>query len=218
MTALIRYVLSMLVRGQGYIAPIVLYGSAIVVLTTNDRGSLPETYSACALTLFVCQLWLTAAMVNTEDREQRAMTAVAAGGAHRVLIANVLAAALICLGLTAIGLAYPIVAGEHVVTAAGVAVGALAQLACGAAGIAGGLLCSRLVIRRAGHAVFVGLGIIGVMILVKGVPPVGPVMMVLDRAQPPSTMLGPVAAYAGIAVAMLGAAAAAAHLVARTQD
>jgi len=36
MTALVRYTLGMLGRGQAYLPPVLLWASAVVVLTTND--------------------------------------------------------------------------------------------------------------------------------------------------------------------------------------
>jgi hypothetical protein len=214
-TALVRYVLSLLVRGQGYLAPVLLFVTALIVLTTNDQGALASTYSACALTQFVCMTWLTAALVNTEDPYQRAMTVVAAGGSRRVLVANVLAAALMCVMLTVVGLVYPVVAGDHEVTAAALATGVVAQLTSGGTGIAAGLLCSRLVIRRTGYAVLVGLGLIGVLVVVQAVPPVGPVMRLLTSDRPPERMLAPLAGYAAIAAALLLASTAATHALAR---
>jgi hypothetical protein len=217
-TALVRYSLSMLVRSQGYIAPFVLFCAAIVVLTTNDLGPLTNTYSACAMTLFICMLWFTIALINTEDRSQRSMTVIAAGGQRRVLVANVFAAGVICLGLTAVGLVYPILAGTHTVTAPDLVVGGLAQIACGMAGIAAGLLCSRIVIPKAGYAVFASLGAVGVMLLVRPVPPVSPIMAVLAGSGPAGGMLVPVAGLTAVALAMLVASVVAAELVVRNQE
>jgi hypothetical protein len=218
MTALVRYGLSMLVRGQSYIAPIVLYASAIVVLTTNDQGPLPQVYSACVMTVFICMVWLTVALINTEEPAQRAMTSVAARGEHRVLAANVLAAVVVCLLLTAIGTGYPIYSGEHTVTATELLVGVLAQVGCGLAGIAAGLLCSRIVVRRTGYAVFLGLALVGVMVLVRDLPPVAATMVVLGSGRAAGTMLAPIAGYGAIGAALLLVSALATYRVARRQE
>ncbi|GAA0920144.1 hypothetical protein GCM10009557_90860 [Virgisporangium ochraceum] len=66
MTALTRYALSLLGRGQTYVPPLLLYAAAVVVLTTNDLGPLAGTYAACALTQFACLVWLTVAVVNAQ--------------------------------------------------------------------------------------------------------------------------------------------------------
>ncbi|MEJ3750122.1 hypothetical protein WEI85_43545 [Actinomycetes bacterium KLBMP 9797] len=218
MSALVRYALALLGRGQGYLAPVLLFATGLVVLTTNDRGPLAGTYAACALVLFASQAWLTAALVNAEDDTQHALTVVAAGSSRRVLVAQVLAAAAGCAALTGAGLGYPLVAGQHTVSAAAVGVGALAQLICGAAGIAVGLLCSRLVVRRTGYAVVTGLGLVGVAVVVPGLPPVGPTVSLLSRDLPPERMFGSLAALGAVAIVLLVASAVAAHVAAARQD
>jgi hypothetical protein len=219
MIALVRYDLSMLVRSQSYIAPIVLYGSAIVVLTTNDQGPLTQTYSACVLTLFVSMLWLTAAVLNTEERAQRAMTVVAAGGERRVLGANLLACLLICVLLTVIGLIYPVYAGKHtIITGTDLAVGMVSQLAGGITGIAAGLLCSRIVVRRAGYAVFLALGLMGALLLIRQVPPVATTMVVLGSDRTAAEKLPPVVGYLVIGVVLLAATTYATYLAAKRQE
>lgn len=218
MSALVRYALALLGRGQGYLAPVLLFATGLVVLTTNDRGPLAGTYAACALVLFASQAWLTAALVNAEDDTQRALTVVAAGGARRVLVAQILAAAAACVALTGVGLGYPLVAGHHTVTAAAVAVGGLAQLVCGTAGIAVGLLCSRLVVRRTGYAVVTGLGLVGAAVVVPALPPVGPTVSLLSRDLPPERMFGSVAVFGAVAIALLLTSAAVAHVVAARHD
>ncbi|MDR7278033.1 hypothetical protein [Catenuloplanes atrovinosus] len=218
MIALVRYSLSMLVRSQGYIAPILLHGTAVTVLTTGDAGPLAETYSACALTLFLSMTWLTVVLINTEDRTQRAMTATAAGGETRVLAGNVLAAASIAVLLMLVGLIYPLYAGRHPITGAGLAVGVIAQLTAGFAGIAVGLLCSRLLIRRTGVAVLVAVGAVGVMVLIRVIPPVAPMLVLLGSEAAPETMLTPLSGLGAVSVLMVAAAAATVHHVGRRQE
>lgn len=199
MPALTRYVLSLLGRGQTYVPPLLLYAAAVVVLTTNDLGPLVGTYAACALTQFACLVWLTVAVVNAQTPTQRAVTTVAAGSDRRVLLAEVLAATVLCGLLTVVGLVYPVFSGEHEVTAAAMAVGALAQVTCGVSGIACGLVCTRPVVPRAGYAVVLALALTGVMV-VAALPPVGPVVRLLGRDDPPA---GALVLYAGVAVAQV---------------
>lgn len=202
MGALTRYVLSLLGRGQTYVPPLLLYAAALVVLTTNDLGPIVGTYAACSLTLFACLVWLTVTVVNTQTPTQRAVTTVAAGNDRRVLLADTVAAALLCVLLVAVGLVYPMFSGEHEVTGKAVAVGALAQMTCGLTGIACGLVCSRPVVPRAGFAVVLAVGLTG-MVVIAALPPVGPVVRLLSRDVDPGRMLAPLAGYAGISVALL---------------
>lgn len=202
MRALTRYVLALLGRGQTYVPPLLLYAAAIVVLTTNDLGPLVGSYSACALTLFTCLVWLTVTVVNAQTPTQRAVTIVAAGNDRRVLVADTVAATVLCGVLTVVGLLYPVFGGEHEVTATAVAVGALAQIACGLTGIACGLVCSRPVVPRTGYAVVLASALTGVVV-VAALPPVGPVIRLLSRDDDPAALLGPLAGYTGLAAAVL---------------
>ncbi|MFI5838300.1 hypothetical protein ACIA8K_01090 [Catenuloplanes sp. NPDC051500] len=218
MIALVRYSLSMLVRSQAYIAPIVVFFAGVGVFTTGGAGPLAEAYSACALLLFIAMTWLTVALINTEDRTQRAMTAAAAGGETRVLAGNVLAAALIAVLLTLIGLIYPLYAGQHPITGPGLTVGVIAQLTSGFAGIAVGLLCSRLLIRHTGVAVLVALGAVGVMVVFQAVPPIAPMLSLLESERAPETMLTPLTGLGAVSLLMVAAAAATVYYVGRRQE
>lgn len=215
MRALIWYALSLLGRGQGYLAPLLLFATALVVLTTNDTGALTGSYAACATAQFVCLTWLTVALLNAEDAVQRTMTVVNAGSARRVLLAGTAAALLLGALLTAAGLIYPVVAGRHSVTGTAVLVGALAQLSCGAVGVAVGLLCCRQVIPRAGYAVLAAVIAVGTLTVVPRIPPVGPLVVLLSRDADPATMLPPVTALTAAAVAVLAASFTAVAAVTR---
>jgi hypothetical protein len=217
MSALTWYVLCLLGRGQTYVPPLLVYTTAVVVLTTNDLGPLAGTYAACALALFVCLVWLTVTVVNVQTPTQRAVTTVAAGDDRRVLAAEVLAATVLCGLLTVVGLVYPVFSGEHEVTAAAVAAGLLAQAACGVTGIACGLLCSRPVVPRTGYAVVLALTLTGVVVIAS-LPPVGPVVRLLGRDGDPVRMLAPLAAYTALSVALLAAASAVTLTVSRRRS
>ena len=209
MTTLVWYALSLLGRSQGWLAPVLLFVTALTVLTTNDSGALTATYAACAMAQLICMTWLTIAILNAEDAVQRLVTMVNAGGARRVLLAGTLAGSLTCAALTAAGSVYPIVAGRHMVTVPAVVVGVAAQLSCGAVGISIGLLCSRQMIPRTGYALLLALVLNGLLLLTPWLPPIGPVLSVLSADRPPDTMLAPVAASAALAVALLAATFAA---------
>jgi hypothetical protein len=217
MRALIWYALSLLGRGQGYLAPLLLFATALVVLTTNDTGALTGAYAAAATAQFVCLTWLTIAVLNAEDAVQWTMTTVNAGGHRRVLLAGTLAALVIGVALTVVGLGYPVLAGRHTVTGTAVLVGALAQLACGTVGVAIGLLCCRQVIPRAGYAVLAAVVAVGVLIVVPEVPPVGPLVVLLSRDADPATVLAPVAGLTVAAGALLAGSFTAAATAIRCQ-
>lgn len=218
MTALVRYALSLLGRSQHYIAPLLLFATVLTVLTTNELGPLTNAYGACAAGQLVCMAWLTIATSNAENPAQRAMTTVNAGGARRVLLAGTLTAALLCSALTVAGLVYPIVAGRPTVTAAALAVGAMAQLGCGATGIAIGLLCSRQMIPRAGYAVLLAVLLVGLLLVVRELPPVGPLLALLASSRPAAELITPVAVLTAVASALPAAAHLAVAALIRKHD
>lgn len=218
MRALVWYALSLLGRGQAYVAPSLLYATALVTLTTGDQGPLTGTYAAVTAVMLVTMTWFTIALLNSEDAIQRTVTAVNAGGGRRVLLANVIAAGLICLALSAVGLVYPILAGRHAVTAAAVLVGALAQVACGAVGMAIGLVTCRQVVPRTGYAVLAAVALLGVVVIVRALPPVGPTLVLLYREESPGRMLPSLVVAVAEAGVILAASFLASHALARRRD
>ncbi len=217
MTALVRYVLAGLFRSQRYLAPALLFATMLVVLTTNESGSPGPVYAACALAQFVTMTWLTMVLVNTEESVQRAMTAVAAGGARRVLLADVCASVLLSCCLAVAGLVYPLLAGDHPVTPIALAIGVLAQLTGGLTGIAVGLLCSHLVVPRPGYALVAALLATGVLALVPWLPPVAALIRLLSTPRPLDGALAPTLGCAAIAAILLAAGTLTTWTVARNR-
>jgi hypothetical protein len=218
MIALYRYTLTSLLLSQRYLPPTLLFLAALSVGTASDTGPLVRTYSFCVAAMFVCGLWLTVAVVNTEDPTQRSVTIVSAGSARRALAATVGVAAGGCGFLTAIGLFLPNVVGSHVVTSGALAIGAVAQLAAALVGIALGLVCSRLVIRRTGHALVTAIAAILAVLLLRWTSPVMPLVRIMSGERPPGDLIVPVAALSLVATGMLCVSVAVTHLVAARRE
>ncbi|MFD4828594.1 hypothetical protein ACFWPV_01875 [Streptomyces uncialis] len=172
MTALVRYHCSVLLLSQRYLAPVLLFVSLIVVLTSSDSGPLAATYSSCAGAMLLCSTWLTMTLAGLEDRTHRSVVVVGAGGSLKVLVALVCTALLSCLPLTGVGVALPLLIGKHDPVAADLLLGALAQLICALTGVAVGLVCSRPVFRRQGYGLVLALALLFTVTLAKGLPPV----------------------------------------------
>jgi len=211
--ALTRYGLARLTVSQRYLPPVLLFLAVVVVLTTEPGGSLFARYAACAFAQFLSMAWLTVVVVNGEDPVERSVTVVAAGGARRVLLADVLAVGAVHAGLVVFGLLYPLHAGTG--PAAAVAVGLVAQLTAGAAGISVGLPCSRLVVPRPGYAVLTALTLVLLMLLVPYPPAVNPTLRLLSHPADAGAVLGPLLVQAGGAAAMLACSITLTHAVAR---
>jgi hypothetical protein len=204
MTALVRYVLAGLGTSQRYVPPALLFVISVVALTSGGPASLVPSYSVSTLAQFICMTWLTVVLVNAEDPVQRAITAVAAQGSRRVLLADVCAALLVSATLTAFGLTYPIAVGAHPVTASAVGAGLVAMMTGGLSGIAIGLLCSRLVMPRSGYALFAAFGLVLAVLLVPWVPPVNPMLRILAGNPGADHVLPALGINAGICIALLG--------------
>ncbi|WP_405642826.1 hypothetical protein [Streptomyces uncialis] len=170
MTALIRYHCSVLLLSQRYLAPVLLFVSLIVVLTSSDSGPLAATYSSCAGAMLLCSTWLTMTLAGLEDRTHRSVVVVGAGGSLKVLVALVCTALLSCLPLTGVGVVLPLLIGRHDPVAADLLLGALAQLICALTGVAVGLVCSRPVFRRQGYGLVLALALLFTVTLAQGLP------------------------------------------------
>lgn len=102
-----------------------------------------------------------------------------------------------------VGLVFPVVAGTYSVSLADLGLGALAHLTATCAGIAIGLVCSRLVIGRPGYSLFVALGLVLLMLLVRGLPPMNPMFRLMSGDRDPSDLLLPVTGLAVVAILLL---------------
>ncbi|OIJ94858.1 hypothetical protein [Streptomyces colonosanans] len=180
MIALIRYMFTVLLLSQRYLAPLLLFLGLVTVLTSSDTGPLAATYAAVAGAMLLCSAWLTMASVGLEDQSHRSVIVVSAGSHLRVLLGTVGAVAVWCLMLTAAGLVLPLMLGPHVPGLADLTLGTEAQLTCAFTGTAVGLICSRLVFRRQGYALVLALVLLLAALVGKGVSPVN---IMLTRLQ-----------------------------------
>jgi hypothetical protein len=137
--------------------------------------------------------WLTVTLLHHEDPVRRAVTAVAAGGSGRVLLADVSLALLLGVALTAVGTVFPILSGRHEWTAVEVVVGVAAQGTAVLTGVGVGLVCSRAVVPRPGYSLVLALTSVIALLTVRGLPPVNPVLRQMAGTRPPVEHLVPVA-------------------------
>ncbi|MFJ2114273.1 MULTISPECIES: ABC transporter [unclassified Streptomyces] len=152
MTALLRYQISLLLRSQRWLPPILLYGIFLVVGVQVGQPVLDSLGYAAAVLLPVTA-WLVRICVTQEPAAARAVT-TAATGARRVHLAALLAAVAVAGALGAAGTLIVVLISEaknadHTVGVpllpAGAA-GLLAAAVCLLLGTAVGALCSRPVL------------------------------------------------------------------------
>lgn len=218
MIALFRYTFSVLLHSQRYLPPTLLFLALMAILTSSDTGPILPLYAVSAGLVFVCSTWLTVSLINTEEPVSRAIVVVNSRDSRKVLAASVLVALAGSLFLTVIGLYYPLVSGKHTVTGLDLFLGAEAQLTCAFVGIGVGLLTSRLVIGRPGYSLVVALALVMALLLVKWIPPVHPLLSLLDGNRQPAGLLAPVAGFAVVGILVLLASAAGTQYVALRRD
>ena len=191
MGALMRYRAATVAHGQRYLAPVLLFGIALCVLTINDQGPLTGSYGVAAGSLLLTTCWLTTTILNLEDPARRAVSAVAAGGSGRVLSAELLLALSSGVVLAAVGLVFPIVAGHHVWSGVDVVAGAVAELTAVLTGTAVGVTTSRLVLPRPGFSLLTALIVVIVLLVAPDLPPVHSTLATLSGSDDARDQLVP---------------------------
>ncbi|MFE3033155.1 hypothetical protein ACFXKY_16115 [Streptomyces canus] len=213
MIALVRYMFTVMLLSQRYLAPLLLFVGLLAVLTSSDSGPLAATYGSASGGMLVCSVWLTMALIGLEDQTHRSVVVVTAGSHLRVLLGSVGTAALWCLPLTAAGLVLPLLFGSHTFTLADAVLGTEAQLTCAFTGIAIGVLCSRLLFRRQGYALLLALILLLAVLLAKGVSPVNVLLGDLQNASDSADLLGSTAVLLAISTGVLATAVAATQAI-----
>ncbi|MFE4360351.1 MULTISPECIES: hypothetical protein [Streptomycetaceae] len=214
MIPLVRYMFTVLLLSQRYLAPLLVFIGLAAVLTSSDTGPLPATYSAVAGAMLLCSTWLTMTLIGLEDPPHRSIVVVSAGSHLRMVLGSVATAAVWCLLLTGAGLALPLLFGTHTVGPADLALGTEAQLTCAFTGMSIGFVCSRLVFRRQGYALVVALALLLAAMLGKGVSPVNILLTDLQHASKSADVLGSTGVLAAAAAVLLAAGTAVTHAIA----
>jgi hypothetical protein len=207
-TALVRYMFSVLLLSQRYLAPLLLFLGLVAVLTSSDTGPLTATYASVAGAMLLCSVWLTMALIGLEDEPHRSIVVVSTGSHLRVLLATAGTAAVWCLLLTAAGLVLPLMFGTHTPGLVDLVLGTEAQLTCAFTGIAIGLVSSRLVFRRQGYALVLALMLLLAALLGKSVSPVNVMLTHLQNTPDSTAALVPTSFLLATAAGLLGAAIA----------
>jgi len=211
--ALVRYMFTVLLLSQRYLAPLLLFLGLVAVLTSSDTGPLAATYAAVAGAMLVCSAWLTMALVGLEDQSHRSIIVVNAGSHLRVLLGTVGTAAVWCLPLTAAGLVLPLMFGTHSPGLADLTLGTEAQLIGAFTGMGIGLVCSRLVFRRQGYALVLALVLLLAALVGKGFSPVNIMLTRLQNVSDSTAALVSTGAALAAATGFLAAGVAITHAI-----
>jgi len=209
--ALVRYLLADVLRGQRFLAPLLVYLAVLGMLYSGDAGaSLPAYAGSCAL-LFPVAAWFAVVFASAEDPVQRAVTVVAAGGWGRVLTAVASLTAVVVAALALLATLWPVLTNPHPYTASDIAIGFAAHLVCGLNGAGAGLLLARPVIVRIGYTVLWVTAVVVVTFTAGRPTPVGVVLGALADQRVP---IGALVFSAACALVLLAAAVAVGRRVA----
>ncbi len=215
MTALYRYLLADLIRGQRYLPPLVLFGVVIVVGSRGDGGPLLPLYGLWTAAMLICSVWLTMVVLADEDPVQERITAVNARRGWHPLAAAVAVTMTFCLLLTIVGLGFPLVVGVRPAGPADLVIGGVSQLAAACFGATIGLFCSRRVIPRPGYALLLAALLVLALLLASWIPLVNALIRLLSEGVAAAALASQVAVIGFISVALLAGGVAVVHQIER---
>ncbi len=210
MTPLARYLCSVVVRSQGWLAPVLVFAALCSVDVTiggaSTGNSLP-TFATDAALLLPVAIWLTVVVGNCEDPVQAAITVYgrqrdegapgrAAGGVRRVRAFVVLSVVL----------AWATTGTPPLSTTLE---GFAAHLIAAATGVGVGALCMRPVLDRRVWAVLIGVFVTLAEVIVPSFPPDRQLLVLLGSARHPhlGSSLAVIAAESAAIAAVLVSAA-----------
>ncbi|WP_434442688.1 hypothetical protein [Lentzea sp. E54] len=177
MISLVRYLAADVLRGQRYLAPLLVFLGVMGMLFSGDAGQPLEAYSGSAALLYPIAAWMAVVVATSEDVVRREITVVTAGGWSRVLTAAALVAVLFALALALLAAVWPVVTNPHPYTAGEFFVGLAAHTGCALLGVGVGLMFARPVFDSIGRTV---LAVFSVVVLTYPLGRVTPLGWVLD--------------------------------------
>ncbi|SEQ36052.1 hypothetical protein [Lentzea albida] len=196
MTSLVRYLAADVLRGQRYLAPLLVFLGVMGMLFSSDAGQPLEAYSGSSALLYPISAWVAVVVATSEDVVRREITVVSAGGWARVLTASALVAVLFSLVLAVLASVWPVVTNPHPYTAGEFFVGLAAHTGCALLGVGVGLLFARPVLDSVGRTVLAVFSVVVLTYPLGRVTPLGWVLDALGHNRVSPSLLGAVAAGA----------------------
>jgi len=206
MIALYRYVAAGVLHRQLYLPPVLLFAVVVAVGSRGDGGPLLPLYALWVGAMLPCSVWLTVAVLATEDAVQERITRVNARRMWFPLVAGALVALTFDVVMAGAAVFFPLLVGVRPAGPADLMVGFLAQMAAAGTGVVVGLFCARQVILRPGYALLLAAVAVLALLLVRWIPPVNPLIRLLAGGDPASAVIGPVLlADASVAALLIAA-------------
>jgi hypothetical protein len=183
MTALVRYLISDVIRAQRWIAPMLTFLAALMI-TTPTFGPVLPTYAISAATLVPITMWFTIVVFHNEEPAQAAITMAITGGFNRVWPAKLLAAFAGAFAFGLFAFVFITLNTADQTTLTRLAVGALDYLMSAVAGVAFGTLISRPVTPKVAWTVLLGVAISLAQLLIRHMPPVNAMIQLYSGDKP----------------------------------
>jgi hypothetical protein len=175
--SLVRYLAADVLRGQRYLAPLLVFLGVMGMLFSTDAGQPLEAYSGSSALLYPITAWMAVVVATSEDVVRREITVVSSGGWSRVLTASALVAMLFALLMGLLAAVWPVVTNPHPYTAGEFFVGLGAHTVCALLGVGVGLMFARPVFDSIGRTV---LAVFSVVVLTYPLGRATPLGWVLD--------------------------------------
>jgi len=211
MTALYRYIAAGVLHRQLYLPPVLLFAVVVAVGSHGDGGPLLPLYALWVGAILLSSVWLTVAVLATEDVVQERITRVNTRRMWFPLVAAVLVVLTFDVVLAGAAVFFPLLVGVHPAGGGDLLVGFLAQLAAAGTGVIVGLFCGRQVIPRPGYALLLAAVAVLALLLVRWIPPVNPLIRLLAGGDPASAIIGPVLLADALVAVVLVAAVPVVH-------
>jgi hypothetical protein len=209
--ALLRYLAADVSGGQRWLAPALVF-AAVVVPFNVGGGPARSIYAFSTTLLLAIAVWLTIAVLSTEDPAQAAVT-VAAAGSLPVRLGKLLVAYAGAVLLGGFGVLWPLLIG-HPATGADIGAGVAGHLLAGLAGVGVGALLGRPVIRQRAWSVLLAVLVVVVEIAVPHSPPTRQLLAQYDSPHHYAGLAG----TAAVTVLLTAAVVTAAHWLARSRE
>lgn len=177
MISLVRYLAADVLRGQRYLAPLLVFLGVMGMLFSTDAGQPLEAYSGSSALLYPIAAWMAVVVATSEDVVRREITVATAGGWSRVLTAAALVSVLFALAMGLLAAVWPVVTNPHPYTVGEFFVGLGAHTGSALLGVGVGLMFARPVFDSIGRTV---LAVFSVVVLTYPIGRATPLGWVLD--------------------------------------
>ncbi|RDI22145.1 hypothetical protein [Lentzea flaviverrucosa] len=202
MISLVRYLAVDVLRGQRYLAPLLVFLGVMGMLFSADAGQPLEAYSGSSALLYPIAAWMAVVVATSEDVVRREITVVTAGGWPRVLTAAALVAVMFAMAMAVLAAVWPVVTNPHPYTAGEFFVGLAAHTGCALLGVGVGLLFARPVLDSTGRTVLAVFSVVVLTYPLGRATPLGWVLDALGHNRVSLSLLG----TAAVGVALVAAA------------